>query len=361
MEEIVALTRTLIGFRTVHAEPAEIDRCADFIAAYLENLDVAYQRLNHRGTPSMIVLPKNGRVPVLLMAHFDVVEASEPLFQPVERSGCLYGRGSLDDKYAVALSLVLIKEFLHRYRQAGMGQADLPFGILLTGDEEAGGENGARPALARIDADFCIVLDGGGVDEIITKEKGILQLQLTAQGKSAHGARPWMGRNAAEILLHDYLILKDFFPATDPHHWHRTMNLSRIEAGKSLNQVPDIAEAVVDIRYTEHDEIPSLLSKMKSAIQSRVTVLMKEPLFIAQPSPYLDLLLSLDPAIRQTAEHGSSDARFLSLYGINGIVWGADGSLSHHSENEHLDLGSLFELYQRLKRFLERIATLRRS
>ena len=91
-----------------------------------------------------MVLPKDGYAPVLLMSHLDVVAAGDELFTPREHNGKLYGRGSNDDKYAVALSLVLAKEHLGRLKAGGKGQADLPFGLLITSDEEIGGHYGAR-------------------------------------------------------------------------------------------------------------------------------------------------------------------------------------------------------------------------
>ncbi|MCK7511835.1 MAG: hypothetical protein MZV70_52510 [Desulfobacterales bacterium] len=38
----------------------------------------------------------------------------------------------------------------------------------------------------------------------MTKEKGIVRLKLVGRGKTAHGARPWLGENAIENLIADY-------------------------------------------------------------------------------------------------------------------------------------------------------------
>ena len=88
-------------------------------------------------------MPDGNDVDVLLMAHIDVVDAADPQFDPVIRDGKLFGRGAIDDKYAVALSLVLAKEHVERLRQQGRTQKDLPFGVLITSDEEVGGHNGS--------------------------------------------------------------------------------------------------------------------------------------------------------------------------------------------------------------------------
>ncbi len=356
MEEIIRLAEDLIRFKTTHTHVDEIHRCADFIQEYLETYGISYRRLNHNNTPSIVVAPEHRRIPVLLMSHIDVVEGPDELFEPRLEAGNLYGRGSIDDKYAVALSLVLLKEHILRARQQGGGQQDLSFGVLITGDEEVGGKNGARHALSTVNTEFCIALDGGNLDKIVVKEKGILHLKLIATGKSAHGARPWLGDNAIDNLIADYHILRSFFEESAPDHWHRSLNFSRIQAGKSVNQVPDRAEAVFDIRYTEHDDVDKLVAQIQAAIQGELRVEKKEPLFQSGQSRYLDQLLALLPDTATGFEHGASDARFLSQFGIQGIVWGAEGEMSQHTSDEHLVIESAFTLYDALGRFVRAIA-----
>ncbi len=55
------------------------------------------------------------------------------------------------------------------------------------------------------------------------------------------------------------------------------------------------------------------------------------------------------------AAHGASDARFLSDYGIKGIVWGADGDMSQHALDEHVNIDSILELYTILDEFMKNI------
>ncbi len=80
----------------------------------------------------------------------------------------------------------------------------------------------------------------------------------------------------------------------------------------------------------------------------------KEPLFEGGDTPYLNLLLEIAPDAEVGFEHGASDARFLSAHGIKGIVWGADGDLSQHSADEHINIDSLYQLYDLLDAFIGR-------
>jgi succinyl-diaminopimelate desuccinylase len=360
MQDLLDLTKDLVRFKSMLSMPDEINRCADFIERFLKDIGASCKRIECDGVPSIAALPGPDFAPVLLMSHIDVVDAPDQLFEPVEKDGKLYGRGSIDDKYAVALSMILFREHLYKARKEGQAQGDLPLGILITGDEEGGGHKGAKEALKTIRTDFCIALDGGNVRKIVTKEKGVLRLKLVSRGKAAHGSRPWLGENAIEKLFEDYQGIKSFFQEEAPEHWHKTINFSIINAGKSENQVPDLAEAVFDIRYTEKDDVDALVKQMRDKIKGELLVEMKEPLFLGGESAYLDLVLDISKDTTLGFEHGASDARFLKEHGIPGIVWGANGDQSAHAYDEHLNLESFYELYRILDRFIGRVSEVRR-
>jgi succinyl-diaminopimelate desuccinylase len=352
MHSVVDLTKDLIRFRSMHSRPDEIQKCMVFVENYLTRHGVGYRRIEENGVPTLLVLRPDGSAPVLLMSHIDVVDAPDELFEPRVENGQLFGRGSIDDKYAAALSLVLAVEQLQKLKACGKSQADLPCGLLISGDEEIGGHDGARAALSHLKAEFAIALDGGNLRKIVVKEKAILRLKLIGRGKTAHGARPWLGENAIENLIADYFRIKRHFELTAPDHWHRTLNFSRIQAGKAANQVPDYAEALFDIRYTENDDMDAVVDAIRREIKGEVEVVEREPLFQGGSTPYLDRLLAAAGTPEIGCEHGASDARFLSEFGIPGIVWGADGDNSAHSVDEHLNIDSLLALHRILDEFL---------
>jgi succinyl-diaminopimelate desuccinylase len=352
MIDVVDLTQSLIRFKSTQSRPEEIRACFAFMEDLLTRHGVGFRRFEQEGVPTLLVLRPDGYAPVLLMSHVDVVDAAEELFEPRVENGRLYGRGSIDDKYAAALSLALAIAHLERLKAAGKTQAELPFGLLISGDEEVGGHNGARAALGQLRADFAIALDGGNLRKIVTKEKGILRLKLVARGRTAHGARPWLGENAIEKLIADVARLKAHFEVTAPGHWHRTLNFSRIQAGKAMNQVPDYAEAFFDIRFTENDDMEAVVAAIRGDIQGELEVFGREPLFQAGDSPLLERLVQAAGTPELGCEHGASDARFLSEYGIPGVVWGPDGDSSAHAPDEHINIDSLLRLHRHLDEFL---------
>ncbi len=352
MPSVVDLTQDLIRFKSVHSRPDEIRKCMAFMENHLARHGVSYRRIEQNGIPTLLVLRPDGTAPVLLMSHIDVVDAPDELFEPRVENGRLYGRGSIDDKYAAALSLTIVTELLQKLHARGQTQADLPCGLLISGDEEIGGHDGARAALRQLRADFAIALDGGRLRKIVVKEKGILRLKLIGRGKAAHGARPWLGENAIENLIADFFRIKGHFEPTAADHWHRTLNFSRIQAGKAANLVPDYAEALFDVRYTENDDMDAVVAAIRAEIKGEVEVVEREPLFQGGNTPYLDRLLAVAGEPEIGCEHGASDARFLSEFGIPGIVWGPDGDNSAHMADEHLNIDSLLALHRILNEFL---------
>jgi len=105
--------------------------------------------------------------------------------------------------------------------------------------------------------------------------------------------------------------------------------------------------------------VDALIEEMQREIQGKLVVEEKEPLFHGGNSPYLDLLLEIAGDTKVGFEHGASDARFLSAYGIKGIVWGADGDESQHSQSEHVNIASLTTFYGYLSSFIEAVSKMK--
>jgi acetylornithine deacetylase/succinyl-diaminopimelate desuccinylase-like protein len=158
-----------------------------------------------RGCLVARVRGNGARRPMLLVAHLDTVGfsraewSSDPL-RLVERDGILYGRGVGDDKgMAAVLTAVLLA--LHRSKVA----LDRDVVLLLTADEEAGGDAGISWVLkhhrAKIDAEFAlneggyVKTRGGRVRHAAVQfaEKSYLDVQIVARGPGGHSSRPVPG------------------------------------------------------------------------------------------------------------------------------------------------------------------------
>ena len=354
MMEIIDLTRELVRFKTMHSRPDEVRQCASYVENYLKDLGVSCKRFDYGNAPALLALPQGKKTPVLLMSHFDVVDAPDRLFRPVIQDGKLFGRGCLDDKYAVALSLILFKNNLQRLQKQGRGQPDLPFGILMTSDEETGGFNGAKKILGEIPTDFCIVLDGGSLEKIVVKEKGVVSVRLLSRGNANFSDKHRIARNAMEVLKNDIARWRIYFVTSAPAHPHRKIICNSIQTLSSYQGIPEIAEAQFEIQYTENDDIERMFTTMQSDLHSDIIIDHVAPRFDGGESEHLKWLLDISKDTRIGFEDGANDSRFLSGFGIKGIVWGADGNRSRHTMDEHVDIESIYKLYDLLDEFVRR-------
>lgn len=354
MKEIIDLTKDLIRFETIHSKPREIKRCFEFIKNKLQNSGIEYQWFHHQKFPSLLVTPADGFAPIILMTHIDVVDGPRNLFKPFVKDGKLYGRGSVDDKYAVALSMILLKKQLQRLRNDGKDLKDLSFGLLITSDEEIGGFDGAKKVLQKIKTDFCIVLDGGCIEKMVVKDKGLVKLRLTSRVKAGGSSSSRQGENAVEKLIDDFIKIRNDCVRSVPAHPHRAVNICSIRSGTINRQIPEYAEALLHVRYTENDNMDRLLETLKNELHSELSIESVVPCFDQGPSLYLRLLLEIANSTSIGFEDQDNDARFLSAYGIHGVVWGADGNQSRHTMEEHVDIESISKLYHMLSEFLEK-------
>ncbi len=354
MMEIIDLTRELVQFKTMHSRPGEIRQCAAYIEQYLRDLGVSCNRFEYGNAPAVLALPQNNKTPVLLMSHMDVVDAPDRLFRPVIQDGKLYGRGSIDDKYAVALSLTLLKYNLQRLQKQGRGQQDLSFGILITSDEEIGGFNGAKKILGEIQTDFCIVLDGGSIEKIVVKEKGVVSVTLLSKFEADSEDNFRLEKNALETLKNDIARWRTYFVKSAPEHQHRKIICNSMHTLKSHQGVPEIAEAQLEIWYTQTDDVERMITTMQRDLHSDIIINHVEPKFDDGASEHLKCLLGISKRTRIGFEDGANDSRFLSPFGIKGIVWGADGGRSRHTMDEHVAIESIYELYGLLDAFVRR-------
>lgn len=355
LDEVVELTRRLIEFRSTPDNPAELDGCRAFLAEWCAREGLNARIHDVRPGCALYVGPDSGRAPLLLLSHFDVVAGPDALFSSLLCGDQLYGRGALDDKYAVALSLVLYREACRTAEQNGGAQEDVPLMLLLSGVGEEDDILGIQSILETLTPEFCIALDGGDPNHIVTKEKGLLRLELASYAEAADGSQPWRGKNAANTLIADYLVLLSLLQrkgnVSDPTYWYPTLNLNKLRAGLSAGLVPDSATAQLDVRFTEHDDPKILYDELRRSISGSLGIVSEEPVFESLPSPWLNLLFRVTGA-SATKGHGGSGAHHFSRLGFSGVAWGADGDNSQHSMSEHLNISSLRPVYEGLVRMV---------
>ncbi|HZC18773.1 MAG TPA: M20/M25/M40 family metallo-hydrolase, partial [Rubrobacteraceae bacterium] len=199
--EVLALTRKLVRYRSY--TPGTAESAVDFISGWFEARGLEATRYKgagpHGELSSLVVRVGSGEPKILLHGHADVVPGEEDQFEAYERSGELYGRGVYDMKGALAAMMYAVED-LH------VVGCEATVELLIVPDEEReyGGPSGAEILIENgHTGDFLIT--GEPTDfHIGVQAKGVLDLRVTLRGRSAHGSRPWLGKNAVLLAYEHY-------------------------------------------------------------------------------------------------------------------------------------------------------------
>lgn len=156
----------LVRIESVWADPgrrSEVHRSAQAVADLLSQAGFGdVQIVSEGGAPAVIARhpAPPGAPTVLLYAHHDVQPEGDrgqwtsPPFEPTERDGRLYGRGSADDKAGIATHLAAFR--------AHGGRPPVGVTVFVEGEEESGSPSLARLLAAHRDtlaADVIVIAD----------------------------------------------------------------------------------------------------------------------------------------------------------------------------------------------------------
>ncbi len=156
----------LVRIPSVWADPqrrAEVHRSAGAVAALLREAGFAnVEIVSEGGAPAVIAHhpAPPGAPTVLLYAHHDVqpegqaAQWDSPPFEPTERDGRLYGRGTADDKAGIATHLAAFR--------AHDGNPPVGVTVFVEGEEESGSPSLGRLLAghkAKLAADVIVIAD----------------------------------------------------------------------------------------------------------------------------------------------------------------------------------------------------------
>jgi succinyl-diaminopimelate desuccinylase len=359
--EVLSLTRRLVRYRSY--TPGGAESTVDFIDSWFDSRGVETLRYGgagpHGELSSLVVRIGSGGTKILLHGHADVVPGEEEQFEAREENGELYGRGVYDMKGALAAMMYAVED-LH---ETG---CDATVELLIVPDEEReyGGSKGAEVLIKNgHTGDFLIT--GEPTDfHIGVQAKGVLDLRVVLQGRSAHGSRPWLGKNAVLLGYEHYKRVlelpftkerSDLFP-------YPSINMARIIGGDVINRVPDRATYDLDIRYLPEQDPQEIARQIRSIdLPAEVEVLFShEPTYVSRDNPFVKTLREV--AARHfrgnpvgVGRHGASDIVFFQRAGVPGVEFGPVGG-GHHGPNEFVVASSLETYRQMLVQFVQILA-----
>jgi acetylornithine deacetylase/succinyl-diaminopimelate desuccinylase-like protein len=192
LEELKQFLR-IPSISTLPEHRGDIDRAAQFVANSLrgvgmENIEI----IPTAGHPLVYAdwLHAPGKPTVLCYGHYDVQPADpleewkSPPFEPTERDGNLYGRGTADDKGQMYMHIKAIETL-----RAVNGNLPINFKFLVEGEEEVGGEAIAKYVAEnqeKLKADVALVSDtemyAPETPTLCTGLRGLIYMEVAATG-----------------------------------------------------------------------------------------------------------------------------------------------------------------------------------
>jgi succinyl-diaminopimelate desuccinylase len=371
MTDTLALTEDLLRRPSVSPED---HGCIDVIAARLEPLGFAIERLNF-GPVANLWARRGDSGPVLCFAgHTDVVPTgpreewrTDP-FEPLVRDGVLYARGAADMKSGLAAMVTAFERFVANHPQHHGSIA-----VLFTSDEEGPSVDGTRKVVDVLEArgekiDWCIVGEPTSHevlgDTIKVGRRGSLSGRLTVHGVQGHIAYPQFADNPvhgfapamSELVATQWDSGNEFFQPT-------SFQVSNISAGTGApNVIPGEMKVRFNLRFSTEQTVEALQRRVIGILDGHKVNYTLE--WFVSGLPFLTrpgvLTGAVGRAVREvtgrTPEYsttgGTSDGRFIAPTGAQVVEFGVCNA-TIHKVNECVRIADIAQLSRAYERMME--------
>lgn len=302
---------------------------------------------------------------VALQGHVDTVPSGEfeGNFFGELKNEFILGRGAVDMKGSVSCFISIFEDIVKNENR------NFNPILILTSDEEAKEFAGIKHFLKnnKLKIDFCICGEPSNF-KIYDKFRGVTSREIIVKGKSAHGSRPHLGKNAIydsiKILnllenfskyLHENIINLDF-ETREEYTKKSTLNVGKIVGGNKVNSVPEECKIEFEMRFVYPKERYDFEFKQRvlEEIPAEVDYLQKENFtfdsFVLEKN---DFILDLKDSILGFKEGefgvmtGFSEASITNAEGIPTVIFGVGDSKYSHTSNERINVSDL-EIYEKI-------------
>jgi acetylornithine deacetylase/succinyl-diaminopimelate desuccinylase-like protein len=231
-------------------------------------------------------------------------------------------------------------------------------------DEEHGQAGSRALAGSGFRADLAIVGEPTRLD-VVTAHKGNLWLEMSTQGKAAHGAKPHLGKNAIHEMSRIVDLLQTRYAADLRARRHAllgsgTVSVGTIRGGTQPNIVPESCVIEVDRRTLPGEteasvrrEIQTLLKA--NGLKAAIADSKERACLPMETDPKLPLIQEFMRAAGRRRAVGVDffcDASILSGAGIPSVVFGPGDIAQAHTADEWISLASLEDATRLLVKFL---------
>lgn len=336
-----------------------VDQFGEYLKTRYETL--GFKTTTHKqtsiGNHITITHPESTSPKILILAHLDTVfKSGTAKNRPFKIIGDrAYGPGVIDMKASHVMLFTALSELIEQNETNIL--KDIV--IFFNSDEEIGSTR-SRNFIEHLSADkkYALVLEPARKDgSIVSSRRGTGKFELNVTGKAAHsGMNPEKGVNANIELAHKIIEIEELSnPGEDLH-----VSVVQIEGGEASNIISPSASATIDVRISkieQAEEIETQLLEIASQPTLEGTEVTIEGLITRPPMTYtaeiaatIDMIKSeaqkLDIELTDTFAGGASDASFPASHGVTTIDGLGPIGGDQHSDDEYLEIESLFERTQ---------------
>lgn len=364
--DVVTLTRELVSIPSESSHQTLTDKetpeqgVADYLLELCDDHDISFER--QEALPgrhnAIIHFPKPDARKLLIIAHMDTVSAHdmENPFTAETSNGIIHGRGACDDKGPLAAAFSTL---LNIHQEQIPLAYDVTFAATV--DEECTMSGATKLAESLPDWDLCIALEPTDL-RVIKAHKGVYRFRVFTHGKAAHSSVPKQGKNAIHAMLPIIADLQRYgnllCAVKDPEMGNSFLSFTQIQAGSSLNIIPDACSLGVDIRILPDVDPAEVAQKIKRIVGDRGTIEedyrgsgirsdLSEPLI----AKFLKSNMAEGESAEAVTAPFATDCSKLTHKGPC-IVWGPGDIAQAHNRIEYIDIKQLETACRILKNYL---------
>ena len=305
-----------------------------------------------------------GRPSVAFNAHADTVGigeraawATDPLAATL-RDGRVYGLGACNCKSSMAVHLWLAEEIAWR---GGPQTGEVVF--TFVGDEENLGPEGlAYLRQAGAVRPTTLIVAAQTRNRLVTEERGVMWVRVSARGKAAHAGAPDTG-DSAILRMHRVIaaIERELGPRLrgrrSANGQQSTLSIGRIHGGENTNVVPDHCAIEIDRRILPDEDFDAALDELRRIVDAAgeppgtlsVELLTGTPGFSA-PQDGAGLRAFRESVAAVTGRPpeplnvvGASDGRYFARDAVEIVVFGPGDGADSHKPDESVALDELVD------------------
>ncbi|GAB4526539.1 MAG: YgeY family selenium metabolism-linked hydrolase [Anaerolineae bacterium] len=270
-DDIITFLRELCAIPSMESEIRAVGERAEAEMRKLGFDDVWWDRMGN-----VVGVIGSGPKKILYDGHIDTVGIGNPdewdwdPFEGKVENGIFYARGACDEKGCVpgmVYGLAMAKEL-------GLLEGWTAY---FFGNMEEWNDGSAPHALAEVEGivpDFVVIGEPTKM-QIYRGQKGRVEFQIKATGKSAHAASNHLGDNAIYKLLPIIEAISQLEPEfkTDPFLGNGRVTVTDMHVKTpSINAVPDEATIYIDRRLTFGEEPREELARLQAIVGDRADV-----------------------------------------------------------------------------------------